>query len=523
MRRKHENVEHVLGMGDRDLIFRSMLARAAGLLALSSFALLSWSAASCGVDVPVDQTGFPCNSNEGCDHGLVCIDGFCVTDPCEDIDCADGTVCVDGECAEMCRIDGAIYAADDPNPENECLQCIPAVDTLDWTPAPSGTPCGEGLVCDGEGVCGDVPCEEDCPALDGWYDVGTEEYPCCDEDMSCTCLEQEHREHLCVEGECEYSVTDDRVLVEDCNTCDDGNLCTENPCVEGHCETHNLPEGSPCGSFGECDGEGLCSEGCVISEQFVPGGTVNPDNVCEICDPLVSETSWSPRDGIECEVDNECADGLCEDGVCTEVPICSGESGDCGCDTCVDCTLLDGWTNLGDPYPCCDDEGLLCSTCQDQEYREYGCFEMTCDFTSIDARTEMSDCSSCADENVCVVNFCEHGACESEPAPAGTPCGTAGECDGSGQCSEGCLVDGSFYPDGTINPDNECLVCSTAVSQSAWTNRAAGASCGNDQVCDGEGTCAPRCELPWGGDIGHGESVTAYENEIEACGDTCVD
>ncbi|MFW5878728.1 MAG: hypothetical protein ACOCVR_02820, partial [Myxococcota bacterium] len=38
------------------------------------------------------------------------------------------------------------------------------------------------------------------------------------------------------------------------------------------------------------------------------------------------------------------------------------------------------------------------------------------------------------------------------------------------------------------------------------------------------GTCsADGCTTPWGDDISHGESVTAYENEIEPCEGTCVD
>ena len=40
-------------------------------------------------------------------------------------------------------------------------------------PATAGTPCGDGLTCDGEGNCADCVTAEDCPGVDGECAVRT--------------------------------------------------------------------------------------------------------------------------------------------------------------------------------------------------------------------------------------------------------------------------------------------------------------------------------------------------------------
>lgn len=63
----------------------------------------------------------------------------------------------------------------------------------------------------------------------------------------------------------------------------------------------------------------------------------------------------------------------------------------------------------------------------------------------------------------------------------------------SGQC----MIDGVCYASGAVNPANDCQACTPATSQTLWTNRAAGTSCGSPvntecnlpDSCNSSGAC----------------------------------
>lgn len=65
------------------------------------------------------------------------------------------------------------------------------------------------------------------------------------------------------------------------------------------------------------------STGCTISGAFYTPGTVNPQNPCEMCDPVRYSSGWSPRDNVTCG--NGC--GKCAGGTCGSVPLTSVASG----------------------------------------------------------------------------------------------------------------------------------------------------------------------------------------------------
>lgn len=60
-----------------------------------------------------------------------------------------------------------------------------------------------------------------------------------------------------------------------------------------------------------------------------------------------------------------------------------------------------------------------------------------------------------------------------------------------------CLIAGVCYANGAVNPANECQACTPTTSQTAWTNRPAGTSCGSPvntecnlaDTCNGSGSC----------------------------------
>ncbi|WP_375760266.1 hypothetical protein [Corallococcus exercitus] len=58
-----------------------------------------------------------------------------------------------------------------------------------------------------------------------------------------------------------------------------------------------LAEGTACGS-GQICSAGACSPKCFIDGAFYAEGTPNPVNDCEVCAPVTSTTTWTPRASV---------------------------------------------------------------------------------------------------------------------------------------------------------------------------------------------------------------------------------
>ncbi len=59
----------------------------------------------------------------------------------------------------------------------------------------------------------------------------------------------------------------------------------------------------------------------------------------------------------------------------------------------------------------------------------------------------------------------------------GTSCGSGEVCSG-GSCDAGCYVGGAYYASGAVNPSSACQICVPGTSTTAFTNAANGTSCG---------------------------------------------
>ena len=136
-------------------------------------------------------------------------------------------------------------------------------------------------------------------------------------------------------------------------------------------------------------------------------------------------------------------------------------------------------------------------------------------------------------------------------AQDGTGCGNGQFC-GGGTCQAGCVIGGSFYPQGGINPSSGCYACEPVVSSSQWTALADGAGCGAGldagyqccgTVCSNtqadpsncgrcQATCASpvttclagQCACPQAGDIDCGTACVDAQsdpNNCGACGTVC--
>ena len=107
-------------------------------------------------------------------------------------------------------------------------------------------------------------------------------------------------------------------------------------------------------------------DGCLIGGECYDDGDDNPDNFCQLCDPLTTADDWTDKpeetacdDGLFCTIDDECnlaaecvgVDRDCDDGeFCTGVETCDEDSDEC--------------VSPGDPCPPdeeCFEEFDLCS------------------------------------------------------------------------------------------------------------------------------------------------------------------
>jgi hypothetical protein len=377
--------------------------------------------------------------------GQVCCAGLC---------CPRGQCCVAGTCGPCrCTIGQVEFVAGDRNPANGCEVCTPALTATDWSLVPDNEPCGDDpdLVCCRGVCCTDGNC---CHSSEG---------TCGPEPCLCTIGEEEIAEgEINPENECQHC--DPTANPNDWAPVDDDSPCGPNGdqvCCAGEC---CLP--------GDCCALGTCQPcGCRIEGQSFAEGQVNPDNECEVCDPAVSTTDWSPHSeptrcafnegrccGRECCFAQCCPEGAC----CASSAVC----GECGGDECT----IDGVTfPSGAVNP-----ASACETCNP--------------FFSTVTWTVQPDDEFCGPDGT---QFCCNGVC----CVQGACCNDDRICEigGGFVCEESCLIDGQFFPRSFVNPANPCQECDPFDSTNDWSPRLNLFQCGDDlrQTCCNGDCCAP--------------------------------
>lgn len=234
------------------------------------------------------DAGYPCTS-----------DGLPAT-----LDICDGNgVCVH-ENTNVCTVDGIIYQPGQQHPENECMECNPALDKAGFSPRMPDVACtDDGNLCtldfcDGWGACGHTdlavaacddgnPCTNDaCDPAVGCVNVANTDG--CDDGDACTDGD------VCADGVCTAGQ-----LLE----CDDGNVCTDDSCdpAVGCLKVNNSEE---------CDDGNLCTSGDVCSEGVCKSGQ---SLTCDDLNPCTLD-SCAPATGCAYEAKSD-SDGdlICDD------------------------------------------------------------------------------------------------------------------------------------------------------------------------------------------------------------------
>jgi hypothetical protein len=274
----------------------------------------------------------------GASDTQICCNGFC---------CDPGQKCnLEDMCEPRpCEIDGITVQPFQRNPQDACQLCDPALSTTAWSSAPDGDPCGPSLdqTCCG-GVCG--ACEPGC-FIDGvHYDDGQPRpgpFSC----EACNALFPDvwsPRNH----PDCPPPCVIDGLLyhygtlnpANACEVCQGGSAWSESTelvCGEGN---QNCCNGACCQPGACCTAEGSCGfdacepEGCTIDGTQYEDGTLNPGNVCQICQVNLSTTSWTPRFATCGPTDQQ----FCCGGVCCQLGACCNE-GACDLSICPTCVI----------------------------------------------------------------------------------------------------------------------------------------------------------------------------------------
>ena len=145
------------------------------------------------------------------------------------------------------------------------------------------------------------------------------------------------------------------------------------------------------------------------------------------------------------------------------------------------------------PFDCGDAGcGFSCGQCGCGE----SCDDGHCTFHNCDGKSCGSDgcggsCGGCDDALGCTLDACVNGGCQHDLAAAY------------------CLIDGTCYGDGALDPTNACHSCLDDLDSEAWTLKPDGAACGIGKVCFQDSCCESAAHC------------FARECGSDACGGSC--
>jgi RHS repeat-associated protein len=478
----------------------------------------------------------------------------CTTDTCDPstgvshTPVAAGTSCSDNNAcngAETCNASATCVAGTPPiiDDGNPCTAdaCDPS-SGVTHTPVAAGTSCSDGNACNGAETCNATgTCTPGmpvvCVASDQCHDVGTcsastgvctnpakPNGSACSDGNACT------QTDTCQAGTCASGspvpIDDNNPCTTDaCNpstgvshtpvaagtSCSDGNACNgaetcnasatcvagtppviddNNPCTTDACNpstgvSHTpVAAGTSCSDGNACNGAETCnaSAACVAGTPPV----IDDNNPCttDACDPSTGVSHTPVAAGTSCSDGN----------ACNGVETCNA-SGTCTPGTAVTCVALDQCHQVGT----CDPGTGACSNPSKPD-------GTTCDDSSACTQADTCHAGSCVGSNpvTCAASDACHdagtcdptsGQCSNPTKPDGASCADANVCNGSETCHAGACTAGTPPPldDGNSCTDDTC----DPITGVAHTPRAAGSSCSDldlcngNETCDGSGACQP--------------------------------
>lgn len=455
-----------------------------------------------------------CTSNAQCEGTNVCINGSCGkkrigavcarNSECSSNVCAQG-VCCGTNCTASC------FSCSLPGTVGTCTPVpVNGLDPSNTCRDQGGATCGNDGTCNGKGACKQYAPGTPCVAAKCTAGVFTSESTCdgtgkCNAGTtrpcapfvcntggtacfsSCTSNSQCIPTRMCQDGQCGRK--------ENGATCDANDECATNNCVDGICcdttctavckscalagkrgTCSDIPDDvadddggcpasaeSSCGNDGKCDGSGACrkwgtSVQCREASCPPTGATLT---LAANCDGRGSCPAGGMRScgNYRCDTNDMCRMSCTSDADCNG-KACDTSNGTCGKNLLgQQCSKNDECASghCVDKTCCSQASCTTCQTCANQSG------------TCTDVPPGMTDPDSCSDSM--------------------DPCGTTGQCDGSGSCR----FAGTSTECGRV-----CAAGGTAVVTRTCNGMGMCAGMGNQKSCQGflcvQDACARTCE-----------------------------
>jgi hypothetical protein len=388
----------------------------------------------------------PCRAGTTCQNPFDPLPAYCLVadDPAEGSFCGSScanTTCPNGfECKDV-PVDGGATAK----------QCVPSEDAI-CTCRPGWADLGYSTACEVTNALGSCPGTRACESDGLTACLGTEAVAetCDGVDNDCDGETDNLAPVACVNsnafGGCVgVEVCDGEAVVCDAavalpETCDGVDNNCDGAIDEAGCDDALECTVDVCLEDASCSST-LLSGFCRIDGACVADGAVNPEDLCEVCNPFLNIDGWSlPKD--TCEIAGACvADGVAKP--------------DDPCSVCAADVSITGWTVLEEGANC--DDGEACTyatTCQSNQ--------------CIGTRND----DDCADAFACTVDMCNgDGSCANPPVTGS------------------CFIDNVCYLDGDVRPGAPCQVCRSAADPLGWTNAQVTVPCDDESVCTLNDTC----------------------------------
>jgi|GEM_PF-1721471 len=461
----------------------------------------------------------PCGDQATCDDGDPCTSdrceaGYCFYSANPGPVCDDGDACTEGD---VCQANGqcAGTAVDVPRPLCATCTCDPTEGVV-CVAAAVGTSCNDGDCCTPSSRCAECDPESgDCPdfarVCEGTPDACEDGNACtadrcsCDEDGQKVCAHDDVADGTACEADPNACTADDTCQDGHCVIgsplpLDDGNPCTIDRCVKGEV-VHDLANSGQCDDGNECTTDDHCALGVCVGGPAVE--CAKPECASSVsCVPAVGCVPvWKPAESV-CDDGDACTTGSVCDAAHDCVPSATVELDDGDACTVDSCDPATGEvTHLPIPMACDDDANPCTVDACDPQTGACGipladgsivadgdlCDGLeTCVGGQVKAGAAV-DCSEVA--NPCLRTSCNPatGACDLK-RPDGTSCADDNLCDGAETCQDGACTDA--VPVDCSGVDEPCLLpqCNPATGVCDLP-RPDGASCADDDVCDGAETC----------------------------------
>ena len=459
------------------------------------------------------HTGNPCpgadndgNCSETCDENA----DHCAGADLNGSDCNDGIFCngLDNCLSGVCSLHSGNFCLG-PDGDVNCSETCSEPTKSCRGSDPDGSVCDDALVCNGDdscvaGVCnghsapacagpdGDADCAESCSDVgEGCLSFDPEGTPC-DDGIFCNGLD------MCAAGSCSVHAGDP------CSGGDGDGNCSES-CNES-ADTCTAPDvnGAPCQDGLFCNGADTCLAGACSAHvgDPCPGGEADA-NCAESCSEAADNCFSADPNGTACNDQLFCngADS-CSGGACSvhASSPCDGPDSDADCTE--SCDEVANNCDLTDPDQFFCNDGLFCNgadTCLSGACSVHAgnpCVGADGDSNCSESCSEASDNCLAADPNGSVCNddlfcngadTCAAGACS---AHVGSPCVGA---DGDANCSESCseALDNCLAADPNGSVCNDSLFCNGAdTCSSGACSGHVGSPCPG---ADGDANCAETC------------------------------